>query len=103
MMAAEEAVIQLEAGDEDAQTAEARIDAQLEKLKKKDCAESLSCKVSKKQKAHELKAKKGLFGKRKVNVKQMDGEKKKMDKTKARMKEVYQKLLKGTLKDKKKK
>lgn len=47
------------------------------KESKKDCADSLSCKVSKAQKAKELKAKKGLFGKRKVNVKQIDQEQKK--------------------------
>merc|ERR1712070_1099740 len=98
----EEAVVLLEAQTDDAVASEASIDSQMEALKKKDCADSLSCKVSKKQKAHELKAKKGLFGKRKVNSKQIDNEEKKAKKSKKKMKETYQKLLKGTLKDKKK-
>merc|ERR1711934_892016 len=55
--------------------------------KKKDCAEGLNC--------PDRKAKGGLFGRRKINVKQIDTERKKMDKRAASMKEKYMKLLSG--------
>merc|ERR1711903_376883 len=72
-------------------------------MKKKDCADSLSCKKRKGKGKSDLdKAKAGLFGKRKVNVKQMDSEQKIVDKQKAKAKEGYHKLLKGTYKDPKK-
>merc|ERR1712139_583992 len=67
--------------------------------KKKDCADTLSCKKQKGKKSDAQKAKAGLFGKRKVNVKQMDSEQKVVDKQKAKAKEGYHKLLKGTYKD----
>merc|ERR1712216_975248 len=69
-------------------------------MKKKDCADSLSCKKRKGKGKSDLdKAKAGLFGKRKVDVKQMDSEQKIVDKQKAKAKEGYHKLLKGTYKD----
>merc|ERR1711937_23848 len=68
--------------------------------KKKDCAEGLNCpdrkaKGKKGKMSQNQKAKAGLFGRRKINVKQIDTERKKMDKRAASMKEKYHKLLSG--------
>merc|ERR1711934_598296 len=68
--------------------------------KKKDRAEGLNCpdrkaKGKKGKMSQNQKAKAGLFGRRKINVKQIDTERKKMDKRAASMKEKYMKLLSG--------
>merc|ERR1711966_539852 len=65
--------------------------------KKKDCAEGLNCpdRKAKGKMSQNQKAKAGLFGRRKINVKQIDTERKKMDKRAASMKEKYIKLLSG--------
>merc|ERR1711934_970632 len=61
---------------------------------KKDCAEGLNCpdrkaKGKKGKMGQNQKAKAGLFGRRKINVKQIDTERKKMDKRAASMKEKH--------------